>query len=345
MHPPGRIEQCVCCFAAWSTVIAAATTAYVPVCCNANSTVSIVATAHNRVTKSFSAGPGSYAIALPSAGTAWVTNAGNNTISIVTLATGVVSKTLQLKLQPWLIQASPDGAHVYVVTGMFTGNLSHYSSKLLVFNAETGASTGELSLPNDGLANPGQAVSPDSSRVYATFDSRTILVYDAAGGTVASTWQTSRVLTWTATGTLTLSPDGQTLCTARQAIIAFDTANGSIKGTVSPPRSSRTYSKNAITGSLPIRDVTALTFSPDGSQAYAATDSTLDVIDTSSGQATGTFSLGTDTASALSVTPDGSQVWVTPVNGTSVTIVNTQGGTLQTVDFGVTVSGVAFSLK
>jgi mannose-6-phosphate isomerase-like protein (cupin superfamily) len=88
---------------------------------------------HNRVAASFAAGHGSYAVALPNAGTAWVANAGNNTISSVSLKTGAVRRAIQLMLQPWLIQASPDGASVYVVTGMFTGSLSHFSSNLEKF--------------------------------------------------------------------------------------------------------------------------------------------------------------------------------------------------------------------
>ncbi|MGC9944899.1 MAG: hypothetical protein ABSF64_00760 [Bryobacteraceae bacterium] len=641
------------CLAAWSACLSAATTtAYVPVCCNANSTVSIVSTAHNRVATNFSAGPGSYAVALPNSQTAWVTNQANSTISIVSLQTGAVLKTVQLKLQPWLIQSSPDGAKVYVVTGMFTGNLNHYSSNLQAFNAQTGALAGSVALPNDGLANPGLAVSPDSSRVYATFDSQTVVVYDVATGTAAATWQTTRAETWTASGTLTLSPDGSTLYTAGDVLTAFDTASGSIKGTVNPPGPSRTYSfvgsaisgdgatlyasyaiqigvgaglatidtasltiaasanlgselqqpvlskdgstlyvpdaedsllyvvsassltatasvalqgpiaaatlsadgsalyvansstastlavditsfavidtigvsgtgnpqigltgttnaagtsngsrvfvagiqsnsiseidtatnkvarsytagsqspsvtgsnppaimatpngkqvylagsdfqtelteidvatggvngvpcgigtgcevtemaalpdssrvylagfgfafdapapiffyvvdtatlqvvasvkmgnagamaasptgkflyiatgstlsifdttQNVVTGSLPIGGVAAIAFSPDGSTAYAATGSTLDAIDTASGQVTGTFSLGTATATAVSVTPDGSQVWVTLAKSTSVVVVTTQSGTTQTVDFGLTVSGVTF---
>jgi DNA-binding beta-propeller fold protein YncE len=66
------------------------------------------------------------------------------------------------------------------------------------------------------------------------------------------------------------------------------------------------------------------------------------VIDTASGQVTGTFNLGTGAASTVSVTPDGSQVWVALSKSTSVVVVNTQNGTVQTVDFGLTVSGVAF---
>jgi len=243
MKNPKRSLKYIACLAAWSVALpAATTTAYIPVCCNANSTVSVVSTAKNRVSGSLHAGPGSYAIALPDSGTASVTNAGNNTISIVSLKTGAVRNTIQLKLQPWLIQASPDGAHVYVVTGMFTGSLSHYSSNLQVFNASTGASTGEVPLPNDGLANPGLAVAPNGSFAYATFDSQTIVAYDVSTGAAAATWKTTRALTWTATGTLTLSPDGTTLYTSGEVLTAIDTATGSVKGTLNPPGPAHTYS-------------------------------------------------------------------------------------------------------
>ena len=102
---------------------------------------------------------------------------------------------------------------------------------------------------------------------------------------------------------------------------------------------------NAITGSLPIGGFAALGFSPDGSTAYGVSGSTLTMIDTASGQVTGTVSLGTGTASTLGVTPDGSQVWVTFVNSTSVAVVNTQNSTVQTADLGLTVSGVAFGVQ
>jgi len=227
---------------ALASVLTAGTTAYVPVCCDANSTVSGVGTSQNRVIGSFTAGPGSYAVAFPSFSTAWVTNPGDRTISIVSLPTNHVRKTINLTLTPWLIQASPDGAHVYVVTGMFTGNLQHYSSNVQEFDAVTGDVTGKVALPNDGLMNPGLAVSRDGARVYATFDSQTIVVYDVASGTAADTWQTTRALTWIATGTLTLSPDGGTLYTAGQVLTALDTTNGHIRGTVNPPGPPQSYS-------------------------------------------------------------------------------------------------------
>lgn len=300
-----RSMKYIACLAAWSVSLPAAstTTAYIPVCCNANSTVSVVSTAKNRVSGSLPAGPGSYAIALPDSGTAWVTNAGNNTISIVSLKTGAVHNTLQLKLQPWLIEASPDGTHVYVVTGMFTGSLSHYSSNLQVFNATTGASTGKVALPNDGLANPGLAVAADGSRVYATFDSQTIVVYDVSTGTAAATWKTTRALTWTATGTLTLSPDGSTLYTSGELLTAIDTATGSVKGTVNPPGPARTYSfvGSAVTG--------------DGSTLYASyaaqigTGSGLAAIDTASLTIAASAGLGSELQQPV-LSKDGSTLYV-----------------------------------
>jgi DNA-binding beta-propeller fold protein YncE len=248
----------------------------------------MVGAANNMVMASFTAGPGSYAVAFPEAGTAWVTNAGDNTISIVALETGAVRKTLQLKLQPWLIQASPDGANVCVVTGMFTGNLDHYSSALQVFNAQTGVLSGNVALPNDGLANPGLAVAPDSGLVYATFDSQTIVVYNVSTGTVASTWQTTRASTWTATGTLTLSPDGQTLYTAGEVLTAIDTGTGAVLGTVKPPGPSRTSS---FVGSA---------VSSDGTTLYASfalqtgTGSGLAAIDAASLAITASATLGSE---------------------------------------------------
>jgi len=296
-------------------LVGATTTAYVPVCCNANSTVSVVSTAHNRVAASFSAGPGSYAVAFPNARTAWVTNAGNNTISIVSLETGAVLKTLQLKLQPWLIQVSPDGANVYVVTGMFAGSLKHYASTLQVFNAKTGASIGSVKIPNDGLANPGLAVAPDSSLVYATFDSQTIIVYDVAAGTVPFTWQATRALTWTATGTLTLSPDGQTLYAAGQVLTAFDTATGNIRGTVNPPGPPRGYS---FAGSA---------VSSDGATLYASyaiqigIGAGLATIDTNALAITGTANLGDELLQPV-LSKDGSTLYVPDAIDSLLYVVN-----------------------
>jgi len=174
------------------------------------------------------------------------------------------------------------------------------------------------------------AALPDSSRVYLsgfgyTFDPPAPIffyVVDTATLKVIAAPKMKSV------GAMAASPTGKFLYIATGSTLSiFDTT------------------QNAITGSLPVSGVNAIAFSPDGSIAYAATGSTLDAIDTSSGQVTGTFSLGTAAASAVSVTPDGSQVWVALAKSTSVVVVNTQNSTMQTVDFGLAAGGVAFGVQ
>jgi DNA-binding beta-propeller fold protein YncE len=278
-------------------------TAYVPVCCNANSTVSIVGTANNKVEKGFTAGPGSYALAIPTRGIAWVANANNDTISVVNMSSGVVAKTLALSLQPWAIKASPDGTRIYVVTGNFTGSLSHFSSNLLAFDTKTYANVGSVALTNDGLINAGLVVSPDGTTVYATLDSQNIGVYNVAANTLTATWETSRALVWTATGTLTISADGTTLYTSGQEITAFDTATGAVRGTVNPPGPARTYS---FVGSA---------ISADGSTLYATfaaqigVGGYLAVIDTASMTVTSSTALGVEPQQPI-LSADGSTLYV-----------------------------------
>ena len=298
-------------------------TAYVPVCCNANSTVSIVGTANNHIEKGFTAGPGSYAVAFPKPGIAWVANADNDTLSVVNLSSGALEKTLQLSLQPWSIKASPDGTRVYVVTGNFTGNLNHFSSSLLAFDVRTYANVGSVTLANDGLVNPGLVVSPDNSTVYATLDSQNIAVYNVATNTLTATWQTSRALVWTATGTLTLSADGTTLYTAGQQITAFDTATGTVRGTVNPPGPARSYS---FAGSA----ITA-----DGSTLYATfaaqvgVGGYLAVIDAPSLSVTQFIDLGAEPQQPI-LSADGSALYVPDVLDSVVYVVNAANLTLST---------------
>ena len=169
-----------------------------------------------------------------------------------------------------------------------------------MFDAKTGAKAGQAPLPNDGLANPGLAVSPDSARVYATFDSQSVVVYDVATRK-SSTWETTRALTRTATGTLTLSPDGGTLYTAGEVLTAWDTATATVKGTVNPPGPARTYSfvGSAVSG--------------DGTTLYASyalqIGAGLATIDTASLTVTGSANLGSELQQPV-LSKDGSTLYV-----------------------------------
>ena len=323
---------CAAYFGMVAGVSASNYTAYVPVCCTANSPISIIGTASNQTEKGFTAGPGSYALAIPRPGVAWVTNASNDTISVVNMSSGVVEKTIQLSLQPWLIKASPDGTRVYVVTGNFTGNLNHFSSNLLAFNARSYANIGSVALTNDGLVNPGLVVSPDSSTVYATLDSQNVAVFDVVTNTLTATWETSRASVWTATGTLTLSPAGTTLYTAGQQITAFDTATGAVRGTVNPPGPARTYS---FVGSA---------ISADGSTLYATfaaqigVGGYLAVIDTASLSVTNSSTLGVEPQQPV-LSADGSTLYVPDVIDSVVYVVS--AATLTTSTSVALLGGVA----
>lgn len=237
--------------------VAAAPTAYVAACCATTSPVTVISTTRHRAVGEWFGGAGAYAIAFPSAQRAWIANAQGRSLSVVDTTTHGVLATLPLTLQPWLVKASADGTRVYVVTGNFTGSLNHYAAALIAFDAASLAVVGSVPLPNDGLVNPGLAVAADGSRVYATLDSQTVVAFDAASGTTAAVWQTTRALTWTATGTLTLSPDGRTLYTAGQSLAAIDTTSGTPTATILPPGPARF---NSWVGSA---------LSPDGRSLYA----------------------------------------------------------------------------
>ncbi len=240
-----------------------AVTAYVPTCCNSKSTVSIISTTQNRVTANFTVGSGAYSIAFaPNGLSAWVAEAGSRSLTVLSLPSYLVIANIPLRLQPWSIQASPDGRAVYVVTGNFEGNLDSWPATLIGIDIQTYAIIADVAIPNVGSPSPGLVISPDSSRVYATLDSQNIIVWDAPTQSLVDTWTVLGALAWTASGTLTLSPDGLTLYNSGQVLTAINTASGDKVGTAKPPGIS---GEDSFVGSA---------VTNDGSTLYAAYAST-----------------------------------------------------------------------
>ena len=215
---------------------------------------------------------------------------------------------------------TPNGQQIYAAG-------SDYLAELTEIDVATGQVNGVPCLLGLGCWVTEMAALPDSSRVYLagfgfSFGGPAPVFFYVVDTATLKVIAAPKIKSF---GAMAASPTGKFLYIATGSTLSiFDTT------------------QNAITGSLPIKGVAAIAFSPDGSTAYATTGSALNVIDTASGQVTGTFSLGTGAASTVSVTPDGSQVWVALSKSTSGVVVNTQNGTVQTVDFGLTLSGVAF---
>jgi hypothetical protein len=103
-------------------------------------------------------------------------------------------------------------------------------------------------------------------------------------------------------------------------------------------------SKNQFIGSIAAGGVGAMGFSPAGATLYAAAGSSIYVIDTLTQTITNTISLGTSAAKTLSVSPDGSQLWIAIQGAASVDVISTSTFAIQTLNIGAQVSGVAFGV-
>jgi DNA-binding beta-propeller fold protein YncE len=157
---------------------------------------------------------------------------------------------------------------------------------------------------------------PNSSRVYVSGsrpfgdDGAVPIFYviDTATRAVIARSTTAKI------GPMAASPSGSFLYIATSSgIQIFDTAT------------------NAVTGTLPITGIYGIAFSPNG--------------DTATGLVTGSISLGSSiTPLGITVSPDGTQVWVTPASSNSVIVVNPVSATAQSVNLGATVYGVAFGV-
>jgi DNA-binding beta-propeller fold protein YncE len=218
---------------------------------------------------------------------------------------------------------TPNGRQVYLSTdpGQFVGAIP-------VIETATGAVSG-VTCPSQCLIDY-VVSSPDSSRVYVSGlrpfgdDGSAPIFY------VINT-ATEKVIAHSAAasiGPMAAFPSGGFLYIATSSgIQIFDTAS------------------NTVTGTLPISGIDAIAFSPDGTTAYTVSATAVELIDTSTGLITGSISLGSSiTPIGAAVSPDGTQIWVTPANSSSVVVVSPASGTVQPVDLGATAFGVAFGI-
>ncbi|EHB58296.1 40-residue YVTN family beta-propeller repeat protein [Mycolicibacterium rhodesiae JS60] len=230
---------------------------------------------------------------------AYVTNSGDDTVSVIDTATNTVTTTIDVGDTPLGVAVSPDGTRAYVT--------SLWDNTVTVIDTATNTVTTTIDV---GKAPREIAVSPDGTRAYVTNrDDSTVSVIDTATNTVTTTIDVG-----SEPGLVVVSPDGTrayvTISSYDADVVVIDTATNTVTATIEMGNG---------------RSASGLAVSPDGARAYAVNTSllepTLSVIDT----ATNTVITTIDTRAAfdpnvafyaqtplgVAVSPDGTHLYIT----------------------------------
>jgi YVTN family beta-propeller protein len=257
----------------------------------------------------------------PSGSTAYVTNSGSNTVSVIKVSSGTVSSTVHVGSDPIAVAFSPDGASAYVVDSAAIGAVT-------VINVATHTVSSTIpvgSFPMD------VAFTPNGAKAYVTNSSDdTVSAIDTSTKAVTATLDVGSHPVGVA-----VSPDG-----AKAYVTNANDGNVSVI----------TVASDAV-APTPIAvgsDPLGIAFSPTDPKAYVAVYGQSDpdsvvVIDTDSDSVTSTF--GTVAGqSFLAFSPDGSKAYVADQDSNSVSVVDTSTDTVSaTLKVGKDPRHVAFA--
>ncbi|WP_052434108.1 beta-propeller fold lactonase family protein [Streptacidiphilus melanogenes] len=247
--------------------------------------------------------------------TAFVADAGSNSVSVVDVATGALKATVaDVGYGPQGVAAAPDGGHVYVP------NIG--SNNVAVIDTETDTLAADVAV---GASPTAAVVSPDGSRVYvANQGTDTVSVIDTTSDAVVGT-----VTVGAGPDALAVSPDGSRVFVADSggggALSVIDTAT------------------DAVTGTLPLGGVpVAVAPTPDGSRLYVAEQgaASLSVVDTGAAVVVDTVAVPA-APYALALSPDGSRLYLADGPANSVAVLDTASGTTTTIPVGGDPQGIA----
>ncbi|MFR9791020.1 Ig-like domain repeat protein [Streptomyces sp. MB22_4] len=236
----------------------------------------------------------------PDGTTAYVTNEGDNTVSVINTTTQAVTNTIPVGSVPFWATIAPDNSTVYVTN----------SGDNTVSVIDTATQTVTNTIPV-GSVPLGIAISPDGSTLYvANSGDGTVSVINTATQTVTNTIPVG--------GTpfgVAITPDGSKV---------YVTNSGD--GTVSVIDTATQTVTNTITvGGTPF----GVAVAPAGSLVYVANngDGTVSVIDTATETVTNTVAVGTAPV-GVAVAPDGAHVYVTDNGDNTVSVIDTAGQTV-----------------
>jgi YVTN family beta-propeller protein len=284
---------------------------------------------------------------------AYITNAADSTVSVISTATNTVIATIPVGVGPSGVAVTPDGSKVYVANGNTVSVISAATNTVIA------------TIPVHGTGVPrGVAVTPDGKKVYvANLSDNTVSVISTATNTVIG----SPIPVGVEPSGVAVTPDGSKVYVANAfdttvSVIntATDTVIGSITGFYHPegvavtPDGGKVYvtnignvdgttvsvistATNTVTATIRVGRVPeGVAVTPDGSKVYVANDfdSTVSVISAATNTVIATIPDDCNpfecAPRGLAVTPDGSKVYVANYNGQAdtVSVINTATNTV-----------------
>lgn len=245
---------------------------------------------------------------------AYVANTTSNTVSVVDVASAMVTATVPVAPEPLQVLNSPDGKTMYVSSFGSTGTNGGVTA------IDVATHTVSRWIPT-GEESEGIAIRPGTSELWIGLNRGAIRVVDLASGAVQEigVGSTSRKLTFSPDGTslFLVTQTGLTfgfgqLDVATRHVIYWDAGNTAEQIAFSPDAMTRyeisgssgvfdTVSRTWLTG-----NAAAVAFRPDSSQLFALSGTLpeVTVFDPLRREATGTFAVGNGQAD-IQVSPDG----------------------------------------
>jgi YVTN family beta-propeller protein len=228
-------------------------------------------------------------------GFVYVSNIGDDTVSVFSTATNTVVDTVPVGSQPIDIAITPDGAFVYV---------SHQAAPMAVISTSTNTMVDTVAGNTQGITSSSIAIKPDGAFVYLATGAA-VLVIETATNMVVDTIPIA-----SGAWGVTITPDGS----------ALYVSDSGIDGSVSVISTAT----NTIVDTVPVGEgPIALLVTPDGAFVYVTNlgltfaTSSVSVIATATNTVVDTIPARTPAAAGVGngprnmvITPDGTQIYV-----------------------------------
>ena len=230
-----------------------------------------------------------------SAQTAYITNSISNSVTVVDVATNIVTAAIPVGNSPQGVTVSMDGNHVYVTN--FNDNT------VSVINTATNSVSATIPV---GLQPYGISVSPNGSKVYVTnFGDTTVSVINTTTNTVSATVPVG----YTPYG-ISVSPDGNKVYVANQgsnSVSVINTITDIVIATIS----------------LGIYMPDDVCISPDGNTIYVSDSPDITPISTTNYVVSNPIFSNGSMSYFITISPDGSKLYVADGLTDSLFVINT----------------------